>query len=220
MIMLLVLIVLCFLVPLFYFLGPIVGLGVLLGLALLTPIIIYQVLKRKTVTTNASGGATTSNTEPGKGLGWLIKLAVVAGILYWGIPWAMTQYRGYKAIQLASRAPAVPVITPAEQWVFEWQLPPETYVRGLNRSGPVEATIEKRDNEKLWIILTYVEYGKTEKTTIHLGKVTNGAWDGFWEQSNPKDSGRCNLHEVGTDSWAGTMTGTAGIPAFCTLKKK
>ncbi len=110
-------------------------------------------------------------------------------------------------------------IAPSDQWVFEWEAPPETYIRGKSKSGPIEATIDKYDNQSFWIILTYVEYGKTEKTIIHLGKVTSGFWEGFWEQNNPKDSGRCNLHEMGTNVWSGTMTGTAGIPAFCKLRK-
>jgi hypothetical protein len=152
---------------------------------------------------------------------WLIKLAVVVGILYWGVPWVKMQYQGYKAIQLASRTPAVPVITSAEQWVYEDFLPANVYIRGKNRSGEIQAEIIKRDDQDLWIDLAYVEYGRQEKTRFRLSKVANGAWEGTWEQNRPKDFGRCNLREVGgSDTLAGTITGTDGITAVCTLKKK
>ena len=106
------------------------------------------------------------------------------------------------------------------QYVWEWQLPRGYYVRGLNKSRPMVAEVIPRSDGALWINTSYTEHGVPEVTRIRLTKVGDNFWEGYWEQDNPEDSGRCKLHKVAPDAWAGNMEGTAGVLAFCTLKRK
>lgn len=153
---------------------------------------------------------------PKKGYGWIgiiVIVAMIAVLAGFVIPWMHCKTSDTIASGPANKQPA-------EVWVFEWELPPGQYVRGLNRSGPIMAVIVMRDDKNLWINTPYIEYGKAEVTRIFLTKIGEKSWEGPWEQNYPKDFGRCDLHEVSPDNFAGNMTGTAGLSAFCTLKRK
>jgi hypothetical protein len=111
-------------------------------------------------------------------------------------------------------------IQPREEWVFEWEIPQGNYVRGKNKSGPITAEVDFRPDGGLWVDLLYTEYGRAEKAKLRLAKISDKSWEGPWGQANPQDEGRCDLHEVTPGNLAGTIKGTAGISAFCTLKRK
>lgn len=109
---------------------------------------------------------------------------------------------------------------PRKDWVFEWTLPRGVYDHGRNKSGPLVAEIIPRADGALWIDIPYVEYGRPEVTRIRLTKISDGSWEGTWEQDNPLDFGRCKLNKVSADAYAGNIVGRARVWAFCTLKTK
>jgi hypothetical protein len=146
---------------------------------------------------------------------WVIGLLVFR-MLVWGI---VNHYpKESSAKQTANLIPVIENKTVQYEWY--WELPLGQFVRGKNKGGPFVAEINTQENGDLWVNVLYEEYGKKEVAKIRLGKIGDKSWEGPWEQNNPQDEGRCDLHEISPGVWSGTMTGKDGIPAFCKIIRK
>ena len=145
---------------------------------------------------------------------WIIGV-IIFRLLIW---WFMNQHE--QNVAKTQTSSEIGVVRPKYEWT--WKLPRGVYIRGRNCSSPNEKNVEVifQDNGSLWINKHYLEYNKPEVCRIRLTAIGDKSWEGTWEQENPPDHGRCNLNEIGNGIWAGHITGTAGIPAFCTLKRK
>lgn len=153
-----------------------------------------------------------------------VLLCLVGLLLFKLVIWgAYCHYKNSTAKANNTTSSGIQKVQPKEEYEWVWELPPGQYVRGLNRSGPMVAEIIKRDDSNLWINTPYLEYGKLEVARIRMSKISDKSWEGTWEQDNPEDHGRCELHEVSPGTWAGHMTGkegASGLSPFCTLKRK
>lgn len=154
-----------------------------------------------------------------KVLYWIIGL-VLFKFLIWGI------YGHYKdgtlsKMTLTKTNPGIQTVQPKEEWVSNWKLPKGKTVRSLNESGPLVTEIIKRDDKNLWINILYVKDDNPEVARIRLTKIGDRSWEGPWEQDNPEDFGRCELHEsIPGKLFTGNMTGVAGIPAHIEVNHK
>lgn len=154
---------------------------------------------------------TDSKTPDKKEVGWFWPVGIIAVIVIGLLVWKACGNSGNHQATGGN---------PREEWVFTSELPAGQYVRGLNKTDPLTAEVDFRRDGSLWVDLLYTEYGRAEKTKFRLGNVGDKSWEGPWSQANPADEGRCNLHQVSPGNLAGTMTGTSGLTAFCTLIKK
>jgi hypothetical protein len=128
--------------------------------------------------------------------------------------------RDKEQLERVAKAQEATAVTQTVQYEWYWEPPPGQFVRGMNKGGPFVAEVDIQADGDLWVNIYYTEYQKKEVTKVRLGQVSSKSWEGPWEQKNPQDEGRCDLHEISSGVWSGTMTGKAGIPAFCKLIKK
>lgn len=198
-------------------LGILLTVYVVLAMLVVTPFVAYAIIKRMRTPSTAAGTTTPTPPPQPKKYGWVWAVVVIlVGLLTW---WLTSNSYEKEKVAIA-RTQLSSVATAMAQYEWTWELPPGKFVRGLNKGGPMVAEIIPCSDGGLWVDTPYIEYGKQEKTRVRLSKTGEKSWEGVWEQENPADSGRCDLHQLSDGVWAGHMTGKAGIPAFCTLKRK
>jgi len=185
--------------------------------------------KQKTNTASTPPAETKKN---GGGSAWkkfgkvLLWIAVIVAILcIAGFEWkryeAMQKYKAEARQMKAELAKSGTVVPKEKYWTLQWQLPEGVYVRGLNKSGPLPAKVERRPNGDLWITVYYRADGKPVSGKMRLELIDTGFWKGSWGQDIPADFGGCELHEKSPRStpgyMSGYMTGLAEVPAFLEL---
>ena len=150
---------------------------------------------------------------------WVIGLLIFR-LVFWGLVKFYQEKTTHPTIPKKENLLKSEKATPIKNdWTFEWQLPEGKYVRGLNKSGPLPAKVERRPNGDLWISVYYRQDGKTETGKMKLKLIDTGLWEGSWGQDNPPDFGNCNLNETSPGFMSGYMTGIADVPAFYKLRK-
>jgi len=174
-----------------------VVIGILLGLIITTPFIIFDYLRCHKI------GRTCALT------GGVIITALTIGI---GINWWRTPSR----VPLVTVATGTTIVQPKEEWLFEWESSPDKQIRGFNKVGPWIAEIKKRKENDLWIDL---QSGHSDETTIRLIKDREGSYYGTWRQESTGDHGSCELHGD-NQKLTGMIIGTANIPVFCKVWRK
>ena len=109
-----------------------------------------------------------------------------------------------------------------KEYVLSWTLPRGHAIDGQNSAGPFPAEIIKLDEEIFWIDISYKVNGVKEVAKYRLRKVYENYWSGTWKQSNPVNSGTCELRKEGNYLWVGQFTSAndPGKSPRVTIKRK
>ena len=149
---------------------------------------------------------------PWKVVTWLACIILVILALIWYWRQTARQVAGANGITNTNQ------ITPTEEWVFIWHLPPNQYDRSRN-GDTLEARIVKNDSESLWFDTIYNYDGSMEVGRTQLSK-HGDRFVGSWSQDNPMDGWSIYMDKVGNQMWVGQFTDRTKRTYPCTLKRK